>query len=376
MKKKIIKIIFVMIIIIVVLVIIIIIIVSRMAASMGVGSAGVADYEKRIEIWNTVAGNNERSKLDDMNIRSGGNPFIYTLLFASSIVGEEYKDKESIVDTFTYLYEIKGGYEKETYEDSPYLIPYLSEGSDLAVIVIPGGGFGYKSMDGSDGEGKDVAETLQKNGISAFVLHYRSNPYEYPIPQLDVQRAVRYLKYNAEKYSIAPEKIGLIGFSAGGFEIGSYINQIQGNNLLPDAYKMDEIDRMDDTISTAAMIYPALSFNDNVPMLFCLFDDKDVRNETTRKDLLELTDLKKYVNHSVDIPQFIAWGTKDSMVGIKETPKYIKKANEAGVDITEIRAEGQNHGFAQKYYIMQYIDWLKARNHSCAVTGESETLAE
>ncbi len=364
MKKKIMKIISVIIIIIVVLVTIIIIIVSRMAASMGVGSAGVADYEKRIEIWNTVAGNNERSKLDDMNIKSGGNPFIYTLLFASSIVGKQYKDKESIVDTFTYLYEIKGGYEKETYEDSPYLIPYLSEGSDLAVIVIPGGGFGYKSMDGSDGEGKDVAETLQKNGISAFVLHYRSNPYEYPIPQLDLQRAVRYLKYNAEKYSIAPEKIGLIGFSAGGFEIGSYINQIQGNDLLPDAYKMDEIDRMDDTISTAAMIYPALSFNDNVPMLFCLFDDKDVRNETTRKELLELTDLKKYVNHSVDIPQFIAWGTKDSMVGVKETPEYIKKATEAGVDITEIRAEGQNHGFAQEYYIMKYIAWLKARNHS------------
>lgn len=362
MKKKIVRVLYIPAAIIVVIVAIMLIAVNHMASSMGIGSAGVADYERRIDIWNTVAGNSKQSKLDNMNIKSGGNTFIYTLLFASSIVGEQYKDRENIVDTFTYLYEIKGGYEKGTYEDSPYLIPYLAENSNLAVIVIPGGGFGYKSMDGSNGEGKSVAETLQKNGINAFVLHYRSNPYEYPIPQLDVQRAVRYLRYHAEKYNIDPKKIGLLGFSAGGFEIGSFINQIQGNNLLPEGYEPDEIDCTDDTISTAAMIYPALSFNDNVPMLFCLFDDNDVRDKTRREELLELTDQKNYVRNSVDIPQFIAWGTKDSMVGTKETPAYIKEAQNAGADVTEIKVEGQNHGFAQEYYIVQYINWVKTRN--------------
>ncbi len=126
-----------------------------------------------------------------------GNVFLQQILFASAIVNETYKDEERTIDTFTYLYEIEGDYEKETYEDIPYMIPYLSEGSDRAVIVLPGGGFSFKSMDGSNGEGRDVAVALQEKGITAFVLHYRSNPYEWPIPQLDLQRAVRYLKYHA-----------------------------------------------------------------------------------------------------------------------------------------------------------------------------------
>ncbi|UZM98090.1 alpha/beta hydrolase [Lysinibacillus sp. MHQ-1] len=123
---------------------------------------------------------------------------------------------------------MEGGYEKTTYEDEPYLIPYAVANSDSAVIVIPGGGYSFKEMDGGTTEGKEVAEALNKAGINAFVLHYRSNPYEWPIPQLDVQRAVRYLRYHANDYGIHPKQIGLIGFSAGGFQTGSFINLIQG----------------------------------------------------------------------------------------------------------------------------------------------------
>lgn len=332
---------------------------SGMAASMGVGNAEVADYDRRVEIWEHPAGYSTERKIDHMNAKANGNVFLQQILFASAIVGEDYKDAERTIDSFTYLYEVKGGYEKETYEDIPYVIPYLSEGSDSAVIVLPGGGFSFKSMYGSNGEGKDVAATLQENCINAFVLHYRSNPYEYPIPQLDLQRAIRYLRFHAEEYGINPDKIGVIGFSAGGFEIGCFINQIKGHDCFPDGYDPDEIDSVDDSIVSAAMIYPALSFNHNVPMLFAMFDDEDVRDPEKREELLSLMDMKNCVANSKDVPQFIAWGTKDSMVGSTETPAYIEAARKIGINITEIVADGQDHGFGQNYYMADYLEWFE-----------------
>ncbi len=364
-KKKIIKRACLIIFSIILLIILVaVIILCKMSVSMGVGSAPVADYDKRVEIWNNVPGSSAEKKLAHMNVKENRNVFLSQLLFANAIVNTKYKDEERTIDTFTYLYEVKGGYEKETYEDKPYLIPYIAGGSDCAVIVLPGGGFSFKSMDGSDGESKDVAVALQENGINAFVLHYRSNPYEYPIPQLDLQRAVRYLRHHAEEYGINPNKIGLIGFSAGGFEVASFINQIQGNSLFTEGYVPDEIDSEKDDIAAAAMIYPAVSFNNNVPMLFALFDADEVKDDQKRKELLELVDMKNYVDNSKDIPQFIAWGTKDTMVGITETHVYIEKAKEVGADVTEIIVDGQGHGFGQEYYMKDFLEWYNYAVHN------------
>ncbi|MGN0180723.1 MAG: alpha/beta hydrolase [Monoglobaceae bacterium] len=321
-------------------------------------SAPVADYDTRIEIWNTVAGNSSHSKLDDMNIDYDGNLLISTMRFTDVIACEDYKDVERTIDTFTYLQAIKGGYEKETYEDQPYIIPYLVPNSKGAVIVIPGGGFAYKSMDGTTGEGKDIALELNEAGYNAFVLHYRSNPYEYPIPQLDVQRAVRYLRYHADDFGFDPDKIGMIGFSAGGNQVGTYINLIMGNDLSPDDYTPDEIDAVDDTVIAPAMIYPALTYNYNVPMLFSMFDDEAVRAESTRNELLNLMDLKQHINAAVT-NQFISYGTKDGMVGMDGAIAYFDSARNSGVSVTVAVAEGKDHGYTFECYKEAYLSWLK-----------------
>lgn len=322
------------------------------------GKQDGAGNDNCIEIWNTAAGNHSGSKLDDMNIDFNSSWEDSAAGFYRSIPGAVYQDVERNMDTYTYFHEIQAGYEQETYEDQPYMIPYPAEGSDCAVIVIPGGGYGYKSMDGSGAEGHDVAVTLQNHGINAFVLHYRSNPYEYPIPQLDVQRAVRYLKANADGYGINPAKIGLLGFSAGGYQAGSYINLVQGRDLFPDDYTPDEIDKIDDSIAAPAMIYPALTFRCNVGMLFCLFDDEDVRDAGKREELLDMLDLKQYLDHSANLPQFISYGTADTVVG--DGPKeYIAAAQAAGIDVTIAIAEGKNHAYGQDYYMEQYLEWIK-----------------
>jgi acetyl esterase/lipase len=83
-----------------------------------------------------------------------------------------------------------------------------------AVIVCPGGGYGFLAV---DHEGKQIAEWLNKRGITAFVLKYRIAPrYREPAPMQDAQRAIRLVRARAKEWNIDPKRIGIWGFSAGG----------------------------------------------------------------------------------------------------------------------------------------------------------------
>jgi acetyl esterase/lipase len=98
----------------------------------------------------------------------------------------------------------------------PTLTPYLApEGrrSGTAVIICPGGGYNILA---ADHEGRAPAEWLNSLGVSAFVLKYRLKEYGHPAPLRDVLRAVRLLRQDAAQWGIAPDRIGVLGFSAGG----------------------------------------------------------------------------------------------------------------------------------------------------------------
>ena len=105
--------------------------------------------------------------------------------------------------------------------DAPEEVPTLTlfrpqpgRANGTAVIVAPGGGYiGLAGML----EGRDVASWFTARGVTAFVLAYRVGPKaRLPIPLLDGARAVRYVRANAANWHIAPDHIGMIGFSAGG----------------------------------------------------------------------------------------------------------------------------------------------------------------
>lgn len=99
-------------------------------------------------------------------------------------------------------------------QEEPTLTPYLLEDGKKhgAVIVCPGGGYSHKAAH----EGGPIAQRLNEQGINALVLDYRVAPYRHPAPLLDALRAIRYVRYHAEKLGVLPDKIGILGFSAGG----------------------------------------------------------------------------------------------------------------------------------------------------------------
>src|ERR1019366_6123281 len=101
--------------------------------------------------------------------------------------------------------------------DQPSLAPYLApadRGTGTAVIVCPGGGYGGLSM---DKEGDQIAKWLNSLGVTAFVLKYRLGPkYRHPVELGDAQRAIRTVRSKAPEYRLSPDRIGIMGVSAGG----------------------------------------------------------------------------------------------------------------------------------------------------------------
>jgi acetyl esterase/lipase len=106
-------------------------------------------------------------------------------------------------------------------------LPPKKQSPSAAIIICPGGSYFWLSK---KTEGTDVARWLQSNGIAAFVLNYRvagigsfithyrlfMRGTRFPDMIQDLQRSIQIVRENANKYSIATDKIGVMGFSAGG----------------------------------------------------------------------------------------------------------------------------------------------------------------
>ncbi|MDX2029325.1 MAG: alpha/beta hydrolase [Blastocatellia bacterium] len=101
-------------------------------------------------------------------------------------------------------------------EDKPAIIPVLpdvAKRTGAAILICPGGGFMTRA---TDFEGVLVAQWLRERGIAAFILRYRIRPlYGRKDWLLDAQRAMQHIRANAAGFQVAPNRIGILGFSAG-----------------------------------------------------------------------------------------------------------------------------------------------------------------
>jgi acetyl esterase/lipase len=102
--------------------------------------------------------------------------------------------------------------------DKPTLtiwLPEESKATGTAVVICPGGGYTHLAM---DHEGKQIAQWLNTLGVAGIVLEYRhqGTGYNHPAPLLDAQRAIRTVRARALEWKVDPNRIGIMGFSAGG----------------------------------------------------------------------------------------------------------------------------------------------------------------
>src|SRR6202790_5758794 len=141
--------------------------------------------------------------------------------------------------------------------DQPTLTIFLPEEKPVGrtgVVVCPGGGYG---MLASNHEGRQVANWLNSLGIAAFVLKYRLGPrYHHPVELGDGQRAIRLVRAHAGEYGIAPDRVGVMGFSAGG-HLAATMGTHFDDGIAPD---LDPIQRAGSRPDFLVLGYPVISF--------------------------------------------------------------------------------------------------------------------
>jgi acetyl esterase/lipase len=132
-------------------------------------------------------------------------------------------------------------------------LPSREKATGAAVVVNPGGAFTKLA---SDNEGLHVARWLNSVGVTAFVLRYRLMPdYGPSVALLDAQRAIRYVRHNAETFGIDPDRIGMLGFSAGGhLASGAAIRFDAGNPAAT-----DPIDRVSSRPDFVVLVYAGIA---------------------------------------------------------------------------------------------------------------------
>jgi len=136
---------------------------------------------------------------------------------------------------------------KEKWSELTVFLPAKPDTSGISVIICPGGSYYWLAL---NKEGYSVAKYLNKHGITAFVLKYRTAIHgnHYPAMIEDLEQAMTLVKQNAKAYKINPEKVGVMGFSAGGHLAGTAA--VYSKPPLKPYF--------------AAMIYPVVSMEDSI----------------------------------------------------------------------------------------------------------------
>jgi acetyl esterase/lipase len=221
-------------------------------------------------------------------------------------------------------------------KDNPSLTSYLADpakANGTAIVVCPGGGYGALAM---DHEGKQIAEWLNNLGISAFVLKYRLGPrYHHPAELQDAQRAIRMVRLRSGDLRIAPDRIGIWGFSAGG-----HLASTAGTHFdTGDSSAKEPVDRMSSRPDFMVLSYPVISFTEYVhagSRRNLLGDDPDPK-------LVELLSNEKQVTPQTP-PTFLFHTDGDTVVPVENSVMFYMALRRAKVPAELHIYEKGKHG--------------------------------
>lgn len=244
-------------------------------------------------------------------------------------------------------------------EETPVLDIYVPEKktSDIAVVVLPGGG--YISRAGHEGAG--YAEFLNEHGITAFVCQYRVAPHRFPLPLLDARRAMRYARYHSEEFGIDKNKVYIMGSSAGG-----HLAALTSTYYAPIEFEgADEMDTEDFKPNGQILCYPVIALL-----------GKGVSHLNSGKNLLG--DQHAYMGEELSphliadetAPRAFLWHTfEDPGVNVCNTLLYAKRLREVQVNAeVHVYPHGRHGlGIAKDTphtcnWTQELLEWLELEN--------------
>ncbi len=236
--------------------------------------------------------------------------------------------------------------------DKPTLSIYLPESANAngtAVVVCPGGGYSHLAM---DHEGRQVAGWLNSNGVAAFVLKYRLGPrYRHPAPLQDALQAIKTVRSRAAAFRVAPDRIGIWGFSAGGHLAASASTRFDSAEGRPDF---------------TILAYPVISFTAEYTHKG---SRRNLLGDAPDSQLAESLSLEKQVTPRTP-PAFLFHTNADTGVPPENSVAYYLALRKAGVPAElHIYLEGKHGvGLAPADAVLsswagRLLDWMKVRGY-------------
>lgn len=245
----------------------------------------------------------------------------------------------------------------------PTLTVFLPKGkgpATAAVIICPGGGYWVSAI---QHEGSDVAKKFAEKGIAAFVLKYRIPESRIMItpeigPLQDAQQAIKVVRENAGQWNIDPNRLGILGFSAGGHvasSAGVHFNSPQIENaghvnLRPDFMML---------------IYPVVSFQDSIV------------HQGSREKLLGKTPSKEkidYFSSELQItketpPTFLVHAKDDEAVVVENSTRFYNGLKKYKIPTEIFLFEKGGHGFGldnpsdKRKWFDEGLKWMKEQGY-------------
>ncbi len=224
-------------------------------------------------------------------------------------------------------------------------LPEREKASGTAVVVIPGGGYGVVVY---QGEGIGTAKQFARNGIAAFVLKYRVPDDSIMVnkttgPLQDAQQAIKLVRENAARWGVDKNKVGVIGFSAGGHLASTVATHFQnpviengGNTSLRPDFQI--------------VVYPVISMQDSLT------------HHDSRRNLLGTNPSKELIDqYSNELqvtantpPAYITHAADDKTVDVDNSLLYFQHLRRQKVEVEMHIYPKGGHGF-----IFRQPDWME-----------------
>ncbi len=230
--------------------------------------------------------------------------------------------------------------------------PPKEKANGTAVIICPGGGYGILAY---SHEGTDVAQVLNEWGVTAFVLKYRLPDDSIMMnkeigPLQDAQRAIQIVRMDAKKWGLDKNKIGIMGFSAGGHlasTAGTHFNHPVIDNKKKVSLRPDFM----------VLLYPVISFTDSLAHI------------GSRTNLIGKNPSQEKINYYSNEmqvtketpPAFLVHAKDDGAVKVQNSISFYDALQKNGVQAEIHLFEKGGHGFGMnnKTTSDKWMDWLK-----------------
>lgn len=236
-----------------------------------------------------------------------------------------------------------------------YVAP-TAPATGTAVVICPGGSYARLAL---ANEAEGVAARLSAAGVASFILKYRLAEYGHPAPLQDVLRAVRLLRARAHEFGLAPDRIGVMGASAGGHVAASAATLFDA----PEGRTGAALDGISARPDFAALLYPVISMT---PPVIHADSRRNLLGSNPDPALVRRLSLEHQVSAATP-PVFMVHTAEDRSVDAEHSLLFYQAARRAGVQAELHLYHRGPHGFGTRTdlgptsgWVDRWLEWLRS----------------